>query len=70
VKIGLMPPEENTISNRRRYCIFIPPLTTLFKLSATGFSYEGTGTAWVNGSGKGSFGTNITANIEPFGRPN
>src|ERR1700752_3046474 len=21
------PPEENTISNRRRYCIFIPPLT-------------------------------------------
>jgi hypothetical protein len=21
------PPEENTISNRRHYCIFIPPLT-------------------------------------------
>ncbi len=39
---------------------------TLFKISATGFSYQGTGTAWVNGSGKGDFGTNITAKIKPF----
>jgi RNA polymerase sigma factor (sigma-70 family) len=41
---------------------------TLFKISATGFSYQGTGTAWVNGSGAGGFGTNITAKIMPFGR--
>jgi len=39
---------------------------TIFKISATGFSYQGTGTAWVNGSGKGNFGTNITAKIKPF----
>lgn len=39
---------------------------TLFKISATGYSYEGTGTSWVNGSGKGGFGTNITARIKPF----
>ena len=43
---------------------------TLFKISATGFSYEGTGTAWVNGSGKGNFGTNVTAKVKPFVRPN
>ena len=41
---------------------------TLFKISATGFSYEGTGTAWVNGSGRGGFGTNITGKIKPFER--
>jgi hypothetical protein len=41
---------------------------TLFKISATGFSYQGTGTSWVNGSGKGNFGTNITAKIKPFER--
>ena len=41
---------------------------SLFKISATGFSYQGTGTAWVNGSGKGDFGTNITARIKPFER--
>jgi RNA polymerase sigma factor (sigma-70 family) len=43
---------------------------TLFKISATGFSYQGTGTSWVNGSGKGHFGTNITAKIKPFEGPN
>ena len=43
---------------------------TLFKISATGFSYQGTGTPWVNGSGKGNFGTNITAKIKPFERQN
>lgn len=41
---------------------------TLFKISATGFSYQGTGTSWVNGSGKGNFGTNITGKIKPFER--
>jgi RNA polymerase sigma factor (sigma-70 family) len=41
---------------------------SLFKISATDFSYQGTGTAWVNGSGKGNFGTNITAKIKPFER--
>ncbi len=41
---------------------------TLFKISATGFSYQGTGTSWVNGSGKGGFGTNIMAKIKPFER--
>jgi prefoldin subunit 5 len=41
---------------------------TLFKISATGFSYEGTGTPWVNGSGKGNFGANIAAKIKPFER--
>jgi RNA polymerase sigma factor (sigma-70 family) len=41
---------------------------TLFKISATGYSYQGTGTSWVNGSGKGDFGTNITAKIKPFER--
>ena len=41
---------------------------TLFKISATGFSYQGTGTPWVNGSGKGGFGTNVTAKIKPFER--
>jgi RNA polymerase sigma factor (sigma-70 family) len=41
---------------------------SLFKISATGFSYQGTGTAWVTGSGKGNFGTNITAKIKPFER--
>ena len=41
---------------------------TLFKISATGFSYEGTGTPWVNGSGKGNFGSNITGKIKPFER--
>jgi len=39
---------------------------TLFTISATGYSYQGTGTSWVNGSGKGNFGTNITAKIKPF----
>jgi RNA polymerase sigma factor (sigma-70 family) len=39
---------------------------TLFTISATGYSYQGTGTSWVNGSGKGSFGPNITAKIKPF----
>jgi RNA polymerase sigma factor (sigma-70 family) len=43
---------------------------TLFKISATGFSYQGTGTSWVNGSGKGDFGTNITMKIKPFERQN
>ena len=43
---------------------------TLFKISATGFSYQGTGTPWVNGSGKGDFGTNITVKIKPFERQN
>jgi RNA polymerase sigma factor (sigma-70 family) len=43
---------------------------TLFKISATGYSYQGTGTAWVNGSGTGGFGTNITAKIKPFERQN
>ena len=33
-------------------------------------SYQGTGTSWVNGSGKGDFGTNITAKIKPFERQN
>jgi cell division protein FtsB len=42
---------------------------SLFKISATGFSYQGTGTPWVNGSGKGDFGTNITAKMKPFERP-
>jgi RNA polymerase sigma factor (sigma-70 family) len=39
---------------------------SLFTISATGFSYQGTGTAYVNGNGKGNFGTNITAKIKPF----
>ena len=40
---------------------------SLFTISATGFSYQGTGTTpWVNGNGKGEFGTNITAIIKPF----
>jgi RNA polymerase sigma factor (sigma-70 family) len=41
---------------------------TLFKISATSFTYQGTGTPWVNGSGKGDFGPNITAKIKPFER--
>ncbi|MBI5383608.1 MAG: sigma-70 family RNA polymerase sigma factor [Verrucomicrobia bacterium] len=43
---------------------------TLFRIGATGFSYQGTGISWVNGSGKGGFGTNITAKIKPFERQN
>jgi RNA polymerase sigma factor (sigma-70 family) len=44
---------------------------TLFKISATGFSYQGTGTnSWVTGSGKGDFWKNITAKIKPFERQN
>jgi hypothetical protein len=43
---------------------------TLFKISATGYSYQSTGTSWVNGSGTGGFGTNITAKIKPFERQN
>jgi RNA polymerase sigma factor (sigma-70 family) len=43
---------------------------TLFKIGATGFSYQGTGLSWVNGSGKGEFGTNLTAKIKPFERQN
>jgi RNA polymerase sigma factor (sigma-70 family) len=42
---------------------------TLFKISATGYAYQGTGKSWVNGSGTGGFGTNITAKIKPFARP-
>jgi len=42
---------------------------TLFKISATGFFYQGTGTPWVNGSGKGDFAPNITAKIKPFEKP-
>lgn len=41
---------------------------TLFKISATGFSYQATGTSSVNGSGKGDFAPNITAKIKPFER--
>jgi RNA polymerase sigma factor (sigma-70 family) len=41
---------------------------SLFTISATGFSYQGTGTSFVNGSGRGGFGTNITAKINPFER--
>jgi RNA polymerase sigma factor (sigma-70 family) len=41
---------------------------TLFKISATGYSYQGTGTAWVNGSGKGDFGPDTTAKVKPFER--
>ena len=41
---------------------------SLFKISATGFSYQGTGMATVTGNGSGGFGTNITAKIKPFGR--
>lgn len=41
---------------------------TLFTISATGFSYQGTGTAYVNGSGKGDFGRNTTAKLKPFER--
>jgi hypothetical protein len=43
---------------------------SLFQISATGYSYQGTGTAWVNGSGKGDFAPNITAKIKPFERQN
>lgn len=43
---------------------------TLFKISATGFSYQGTGTPYVNGSGKGDFGTNMTVKIKPFQKQN
>ncbi|HZQ47838.1 MAG TPA: hypothetical protein VFC07_12540, partial [Verrucomicrobiae bacterium] len=39
---------------------------TLFKISATGYAYQSTGTLWVNGSGKGGFGATITAKIKPF----
>ena len=41
---------------------------TLFKISATGYSYQGTGTAWVNGSGKADFGPDTTAKLKPFAR--
>lgn len=41
---------------------------TLFTISATGFSYQGTGTSIVNGSGKGDFGANTTAKLKPFER--
>jgi RNA polymerase sigma factor (sigma-70 family) len=41
---------------------------TLFKISATGYSYQGTGTSWVNGSGKGDFGPDTTVKIKPFER--
>lgn len=41
---------------------------SLFTVSATGYSYQGTGTPYVNGSGQGGFGTNITAKIKPFER--
>jgi hypothetical protein len=39
---------------------------TIFKISGTGFSYQGTGTAWVNGSGKGDFEAKTKAKIKPF----
>jgi len=42
---------------------------SLFTISATGYAYHGTGTAWVNGSGQGAFGTNIMARMKPFARP-
>jgi hypothetical protein len=32
------PPEENTISNRRPYCIFIPPLTMNTKRPQNGWN--------------------------------
>ena len=41
---------------------------SLFKISATGYSYQGTGKAWVNGSGKGDFSPKIKAKIKPFER--
>jgi RNA polymerase sigma factor (sigma-70 family) len=41
---------------------------TLFKISATGYSYQGTGISWVNGSGKGDFGPDTKAKIKPFER--
>jgi hypothetical protein len=41
---------------------------TLFKISAKGFSYQGTGKSWVNGSGKGDFGPDTRAKIKPFER--
>jgi RNA polymerase sigma factor (sigma-70 family) len=39
---------------------------SLFTISATGYSYQGTGATWVNGSGKGDFAPNTTAKIKPF----
>jgi hypothetical protein len=39
---------------------------TLFKISATGYAYQGTGTPWVNGSGKGDFRPEVIAKIKPF----
>jgi RNA polymerase sigma factor (sigma-70 family) len=43
---------------------------SLFKISATGYSYQGTGkSAWVTGSGKGDFGKATKAKIKPFERP-
>jgi len=41
---------------------------TLFKISATGYSYQGTGAAWVNGSGRGDFAPGTKAKIKPFER--
>jgi hypothetical protein len=41
---------------------------SLFKISATGYSYQGSGTAWVDGSGKGQFGADIAAKLKPFER--
>ncbi|HSY17208.1 MAG TPA: sigma-70 family RNA polymerase sigma factor [Candidatus Acidoferrales bacterium] len=41
---------------------------SLFKISATGYSYQGTGKTWVNGNGKGDFGPDTIAKIKPFVR--
>jgi hypothetical protein len=39
---------------------------SLFTISATGYSYQGTGKAYVNGSGKGDFWPVTKAKIKPF----
>lgn len=41
---------------------------SLFKISATGYSYQGIGKSWVSGSGKGDFGLDTKAKIKPFER--
>lgn len=41
---------------------------SLFTISATGYAYQGTGKAYVSGSGKGDFAPNTTAKIKPFER--
>jgi RNA polymerase sigma factor (sigma-70 family) len=39
---------------------------SLFTITATGYSYQGTGKAFVNGSGKGDFWPGTKAKIKPF----